>query len=213
MVIDEEVRTKMQEWLMPPVEVGQPVQWYPNGKRNSPNVEIGFCEKVSHTGRSIHVRRANGTIYGPMRHVEDPKLLFGEGHRDMGAWGYTDYDLQVKERIARLELMVTANHVGHNKIKAVAVALGFDGNIGATSKAELVKFILDQQSRVLFLDRIRAANRMPPIPLDKIFRDFDPTVLEPEEIELTTPDNQKKSGEAESGSELEPEPQKSGGRK
>jgi hypothetical protein len=95
-----------QNFVMPVVDVGCPVSFYPNAQKDQ-YAQLCFVVRISKTGRNVMLRNANGQIHEGCRHYDDPKLDWNVDHRENGCWDFTDEwkrsEEQAKDILSRLE--------------------------------------------------------------------------------------------------------------
>ena len=101
---------ELNSFVMPTVEHGAPVAWYPRGLK-SDRPQVGHVIRVQARGLSISTSQ-NG-VRDIVRHIDDPKLKLNPEHRENGWWDFTEYhkarEAEVKllhERITALEMLV-----------------------------------------------------------------------------------------------------------
>jgi|TARA_R110000824_G_scaffold180900_4_gene361504 hypothetical protein len=88
---------------MPDVDVGTPVEYYPNAVLNSGEPRLGFVVRISRTGRNVVIRTSDGGWFDAVRHIDDPKLQLNQDMRENGAWGRTEYDKELSKRLNTIE--------------------------------------------------------------------------------------------------------------
>jgi hypothetical protein len=101
-----------REFVMPPVDPGDEVLWFPIADRNKPP-HIAVVRANYHQQIEVTTRGPVGQEYDSVRHVDDPKLILNPNYRKFGAWDYTDgakakmkKEKDLDDRIARLEKAV-----------------------------------------------------------------------------------------------------------
>lgn len=101
MPTQEEIRT----FVMPYVQVGESVMWYPSGFKSDRNGQIAWVFRTS--GRNVHLATASMGIREAVRHVNDPKLKLNSDQREMGAWDFTDYAKKHRDEVKSLQDQVS----------------------------------------------------------------------------------------------------------
>ena len=94
-------------FVMPGVEVGCPVSFYPNANTDQ-YCQLCFVVRISRTGRNVMLRNANGAVHEGVRHCDDPKLEWNVDHRENGCWDYTDEWKRVEARDAEFSSRLEA---------------------------------------------------------------------------------------------------------
>ena len=99
-------------FVMPPVDPGDEVLWFPLADRNKPP-HIAVVRANYHQQIEVTTRGPVGQEYDSVRHVDDPKLILNTNYRKFGAWDYTDgakaktkKDKDLDERLTKLEKAV-----------------------------------------------------------------------------------------------------------
>ncbi len=90
-VVPADVQERINQFTMPRPRPGMSVLWYRHGVRmGGPHgePEMAFVLKVSN--RNIKVQTADGMVYTPVPHIEDPKLQVNDYQRMNGAWEFTE---------------------------------------------------------------------------------------------------------------------------
>ena len=99
-------------FVMPPVDPGDEVLWFPLADRNKPP-HIAVVRANYHQQIEVTTRGPVGQEYDSVRHVDDPKLILNTNYRKFGAWDYTDgakakmkKEKDLDERLTKLEKAV-----------------------------------------------------------------------------------------------------------
>ena len=114
--IQKSAKQKTEElartFVMPPVDPGDEVLWFPLADRNKPP-HIAVVRANYHQQIEVTTRGPVGQEYDSVRHVDDPKLILNTNYRKFGAWDYTDgakakmkKDKDLDERLTKLEKAV-----------------------------------------------------------------------------------------------------------
>ena len=88
---------------MPGIDLGTPVEYFPNAVRNSGEPRLGFVVRVSRTGRNVVIRTSDGGWFDAVRHIDDPKLQLNQDMRENGAWDRTEYDKELNKRLESID--------------------------------------------------------------------------------------------------------------
>ena len=88
---------------MPGIDLGTPVEYFPNAVRNSGEPRLGFVVRVSRTGRKVVIRTTDGGCFDAVRHIDDPKLKLNQDMRENGAWDRTEYDKELNKRLESMD--------------------------------------------------------------------------------------------------------------
>ncbi|MBR50184.1 MAG: hypothetical protein CMA83_01205 [Euryarchaeota archaeon] len=126
---DQIDRSAADRFVMPSIEVGTPVSFYPHANTNM-HPMLAFVSRVSRTGRNIMLRAHSGAVFEGVRHSDDPKLQWNADHRENGCWDYTDEwkrvekeRQEIKDRLDALESSdseKTSKKVGRPRKEPVA---------------------------------------------------------------------------------------------
>ena len=114
--IQKSAKQKTEElartFVMPPVDPGDEVLWFPLADRNKPP-HIAVVRANYHQQIEVTTRGPVGQEYDSVRHVDDPKLILNTNYRKFGAWDYTDgakakmkKEKALDERLTKLEKAV-----------------------------------------------------------------------------------------------------------
>ena len=114
--IQKSAKQKTEElartFVMPPVDPGDEVLWFPLADRNKPP-HIAVVRANYHQQIEVTTRGPVGQEYDSVRHVDDPKLILNTNYRKFGAWDYTDgakakmkKEKDLDERLSKLEKAV-----------------------------------------------------------------------------------------------------------
>ena len=114
--IQKSAKQKTEElartFVMPPVDPGDEVLWFPLADRNKPP-HIAVVRANYHQQIEVTTRGPVGQEYDSVRHVDDPKLILNTNYRKFGAWDYTDgtkakmkKEKDLDERLTKLEKAV-----------------------------------------------------------------------------------------------------------
>lgn len=112
------VEVSVGNFVMPKVELGAIVAWYPAGQKTGRRPETGIVTGVSQ--RTVRVHVFDRGRFDAVRHVDDPKLALNPEQRECGAWDYTDERVAVDRRFNEIILRLESLEA---KINGVAMGL------------------------------------------------------------------------------------------
>ena len=107
-----------REFVMPKVELGTAVFFYPNHNLTHPH--LAWIVNIGKTGKNVVLRTAERMVYDSVKHVDDPRLDWNVDHRESGSWDFTDEHKRLEREREDLKARVAA--LEHSAVKQVVKA-------------------------------------------------------------------------------------------
>tara|TARA_R100000458_G_C8264971_1_gene240130 strand:- start:1135 stop:1524 length:390 start_codon:yes stop_codon:yes gene_type:complete len=107
-----------REFVMPKVELGAAVFFYPNHNLTHPH--LAWIVNIGKTGKNVVLRTAERMVYDSVKHVDDPRLDWNVDHRESGSWDFTDEHKRLEREREDLKARVAA--LEHSAVKQVVKA-------------------------------------------------------------------------------------------
>lgn len=123
MATEVDPQQQAHDFVMPEVQLGTAVFFYPNHVTTHPH--LAWVTKIGKTGKNIVLRTAERMVYDSVKHVDDPRLDWNIDHRESGSWDFTDEWKRLEEerrlikaRLDALEHQATKSVTAKRKTKS-----------------------------------------------------------------------------------------------
>jgi hypothetical protein len=111
-------RELSQEFVMPEVELGTAVFFYPNHNLTHPH--LAWIVNIGKTGKNVVLRTAERMVHDSVKHVDDPRLDCNVDNCESGSGYFTDEHTRLEKEREDLKARVAA--LEHSAVKQVVKA-------------------------------------------------------------------------------------------
>lgn len=123
------VEASVGNFVMPKVDLGAIVAWYPAGQKIGRRPETGIVSGVGQ--RTVRVHVFDRGRFDAVRHVDDPKLALSPEQRESGAWDYTEERVDIERRFEAL-----AARLASLEAKITGVAMDLEAEVARHDETE-----------------------------------------------------------------------------